>query len=294
MAQSRVALRSPLTWIGGKHYLATRIVAAMPPDAAYDTYIEPFCGACHVLFGRPCPSPHVEIVNDRDDLLVNFLLCLRDQTEALYAKLAGLPYSRALYYRYHASLFASDAPAKLDPVERAARFFYVVRSSFNAIVQRTPRGWNVGVQPCSDRTRTFRSAIEMLPRVAERLKTIAIDNRDFAQVIALYTRPRTFFYCDPPYLGTEDYYQGGAGFGRADHERLATALAQAHQQGAQIALSYYECPELAEWYPAATWSRLSWDVPKHSQRAKAQKSRAREVLLCNYVVTPDLWTNENK
>lgn len=285
-------LRGPLPWIGGKHYLAKRIVAAFPPDDAYDTYVEPFCGACHVLFARPYPGPHVEFVNDRDEFLVNFLLVLRDQPDALHAKLAGLPYSRALYYRYHASLYAPEFAA-LDAVEQAARFYYIVRGSFSAMVRRAPKGWNVSMR--EKRVHGFRSAIDLLAATAERLKSVALDNRDFATIITRYTRTRTLFYCDPPYVGTEDYYRGGTGFGRADHERLAVALAQAHERGAKIALSYYDCPELAERYPVSVWHRLYYDVPKHSQRTKAQKSRAREVLLCNYVPGAcDLWTNANE
>lgn len=37
---------SPLKWHGGKHYLAARIVALMPP---HTHYVEPFAGGLSVL-----------------------------------------------------------------------------------------------------------------------------------------------------------------------------------------------------------------------------------------------------
>jgi DNA adenine methylase len=46
-------LTPPLKWHGGKHYLATKIVALMPPHLHY---VEPYCGSGQVLFARP-PGP---------------------------------------------------------------------------------------------------------------------------------------------------------------------------------------------------------------------------------------------
>lgn len=58
------------------------------------------------------------------------------------------------------------------------------------------------------------------------------------------TDQSAFFYCDPPYYNTEDYYDGG-GFGKDDHERLANTLCNI--QG-KFLLSYNDCPEIRELY----------------------------------------------
>lgn len=43
------------------------------------------------------------------------------------------------------------------------------------------------------------------------------------ELIAQYDRPESFFYCDPPYYSTEDYYED-VGFTVNDHARLADVL----------------------------------------------------------------------
>ncbi|MBO0784163.1 MAG: DNA adenine methylase, partial [Ktedonobacteraceae bacterium] len=121
----------------GKYYSARRILSAFPAAGAYDVYVEPMGGAAHVLMQKS-PQHHVEIYNDLNQDVVNCWMWLRDQPQELYERLRSLPYSRALYYRYHASLYdGSD----LDSLERAVRWFYVLRASFSGWLARSPHGW---------------------------------------------------------------------------------------------------------------------------------------------------------
>ncbi len=83
-------LRSPLPWVGGKYYSAQRILAAFPPPESYDTYVDLFSGAAHVLLQKP-PAGHVEVYNDIDQDLVNFWLHCRDHVEALKARCRVFP-----------------------------------------------------------------------------------------------------------------------------------------------------------------------------------------------------------
>jgi DNA adenine methylase len=81
--QSRSRLTAPLKWHGGKHYLASRIVALMPPHLHY---VEPFAGGLAVLLARDPDDPDKwmpphkgvsEVVNDLDGRLINFWRVLR-------------------------------------------------------------------------------------------------------------------------------------------------------------------------------------------------------------------------
>src|SRR5260370_12808946 len=47
-------LSPPLKWHGGKHYLASRIVALMPPHLHY---VEPFAGGLAVVLARDPDDP---------------------------------------------------------------------------------------------------------------------------------------------------------------------------------------------------------------------------------------------
>jgi len=68
---------------------------------------------------------------------------------------------------------------------------------------------------------------------------------DFQQVVEKYDSPTTYFYMDPPYWKTENYYSNHD-FDADDHKRLADTLKAA--QG-KFSLSYYEFPQLNEWFP---------------------------------------------
>ena len=73
---------------------------------------------------------------------------------------------------------------------------------------------------------------------------MVIENKDFEKLIRQYDRPVSFFYCDPPYVDTEDYYSNIT-FGRGGHERLRDTLLSA--QG-KFLLSYNDHPLVWEMY----------------------------------------------
>jgi DNA adenine methylase len=121
----------------------------------------------------------------------------------------------------------------------------------------------------------------LIHEACRRLQKVVIENKDFEKLIKQYDRPESFFYCDPPYYETEDYYEG-AGFTVKDHKRLADCLCGI--QG-KFLLSYNDCPEIRELYsrPGITiesTSRLS----NIAQRYEAGKQYA-ELLISNYDTT---------
>jgi DNA adenine methylase len=273
-------LRSPLPWMGGKYHMAPFILSSFPATSAYDVYVEPFAGACHVLMQKPV-AHHYEAVNDLNGDLVNFWMRMRECPDALLSQLQDLPYSRQLHYDYHRSLFDGS---ELDPLERAVRWFYVLQSSFSCHLKPTSTGWKNRPRDVGrGQPHAYHTALSLFDAVSERLKCVEIDNRDFEAVIKQHAGPRTLFYVDPPYLGVEDYYKrADGGFTMADHERLARVLASVP---GYVALSSYEHPALEAWYPASKWRRLQWQTRKHSQRTKTTHDEVEEVLLLNYEAT---------
>ena len=276
-APKRMGLRSPLHWIGGKFYSAPRIVAAFPAPELYDTYVEPFAGALHVLMERQEDKQHWEVANDKNELLVNFLMHVRDHAEELEQRCRSLPYSKILYYRYHKSLYDGTP---LDPMEQAVRWFYVLRLSFRAQVTEARGGWkNSTTQNDAD---SYHSALDQFAVIQHRLRRVVLDSRDFEPFITTYSKPRVFMYVDPPYINTEAYY-GPREKDKNDpmkfHKRLAAAL---NATPALVALSYYPHPLIDELYPADRWRRMTWTIVKHSQRSVKIRDRATEMLLMNY------------
>jgi DNA adenine methylase len=234
-------LVSPLPWVGGKNASAERIVSAFPPPDAYDTYVEVFGGAAHVLVRKP-PFKHIEVYNDLNDDLVRFWMAARNQPEALQQRIDTLPYSRSLYAAYRQSLRRHES---MDELERAARWFYLLRSTFGGVPDFS-KGWGYTIQQGSNKAHSIRTATALLTLIAERFRSVQIEHQDFASIIQTYQTPRTLFYVDPPYIGCEDYYDdtdGTALFTEQDHHRLAALL---NATPALVAVSYYEHPLVRE------------------------------------------------
>lgn len=273
------ALRSPLKRIGGKAAAAERIVAAFPDAGAYDRYVEPCAGACHVLMAKPVYG-HEEIINDLDGNLIAFWKEMLVNAPAMQAYIDRLPYARQIYYDFYRSLFDGSDLSQFD---RAVRYFYCLRSTGTGWLRRSPVGWNHK----SSNVCSFRSALELFEAVQERLRYVAIDNRDVLASITRYDSPRTLHYVDPPYLHVEQYYEPSKhGFPHADLAALLNRV-----QG-YVALSCYPAPELDIWYPSEKWRRVTWQQHKSSQIAleMREEDQATELLLCNYAEPQTLWS----
>jgi DNA adenine methylase len=110
-------------------------------------------------------------------------------------------------------------------------------------------------------------------------KITVTENMDFQEVIEKYDGPKTYFYCDPPYYKTENYY-ANHDFGIETHERLANCL---KAMKGKFSLSYYDFPQLSEWFPKDEYKWQSKEFAKAAM-AKAGKAQTKgiELLIMNY------------
>lgn len=109
----------------------------------------------------------------------------------------------------------------MTDIQRAARFFYLVKLSFGAKAV----GQTFGV------ARTTKPRINLLELDADletahhRLARVFVENRPYEDLIKLHDTPATFFYLDPPYWDCEDVYGKGL-FTKDDFTRLRDLLAK--------------------------------------------------------------------
>ena len=106
-----------------------------------------------------------------------------------------------------------------------------------------------------------------------------VENMDFEELIEKYDSPSTYFYLDPPYWKTENYYSNHD-FDRADHERLANILKNI--QG-KFGLSYYDFDLLHEWFPEDSykWAKRGF-VKAAAARKGVKQNKSEELLIMNY------------
>jgi DNA adenine methylase len=192
-----------------------RLLALIPEHAAY---IEVFGGAAALLLNKP-PSAF-EVYNDWDSELVNLFEVIRDDVDAFVKKADWLLYSRELNEKWRNDLKNGTVPE--DKVERAVRFWYVMRSSFAA---HPYKGWAFAKNKNRSRPQSMTNALSGLRAIHDRLRTVEIDHLDFRRCIRNRDGPKNFLFLDPPYLGAEEYRLGA--FTLQDHTDLANNLRHA-------------------------------------------------------------------
>lgn len=261
-------------WYGGKFSHLKWLLPLLPYT---HHYVEPFAGSAAVLLNRE-PSP-VETYNDIDGEVANFFRVLRDQKEALIEAIALTPFSREEF-----AIAINEPINNISPLERARRFFVRARQVRTGLAQTASIGrWAY----CKKSSRNgmagavsrWLGSIDGLPKIADRLLRVQIENRPAIEVIKRYDSPETLFYCDPPYPHESRGDSGAYGFemSNSDHKELARVLRSVK---GKVALSGYRCPLLDELYEG--WNRL--EAPE--KQAHSCKKPRTEVLWTNY--SPEL------
>ena len=215
-------------YIGGKFNLLKILIPLIPP---HEIYVEVFGGAASLLLNKP-PS-RIEVYNDVDGELVNLFMVVRDRPKDFVGRFRLLVYSRELYMRW-----LRGRPPK-DPVERAVRFYYIMRCSFGG---NYGASWAFKRKAHKHAPDIFWSSLERIEQIAKRLKSTYIDALDFRMCIRNWDTPDTLFFCDPPYYGL-DYYRHS--FSAQDHRDLRKVLGET--KGKWL-LTYGEHPEIRRLY----------------------------------------------
>lgn len=190
---SAMTVDPPFPWLGGKSRLAENINILLPKPNRELTYVEPFFGAGAIFFSRrPCG---VEVINDKNEEIVNFFRVLREDGEALVRYLQNVPYSRSVFYEWR-----KPTATDLSPLERAARFFYVARSAFAGQATGRIPSWAYA-RSLDNKAKVVANAVDTeLLRVRDRLRNAYIEHGDAASVIERFDSENSVFYCDPPYV----------------------------------------------------------------------------------------------
>ena len=254
-------MNSFMSWIGGKKALRDEIISRFPTD--YKRYIEVFGGGGWVLFHKN-PGNDFEVYNDRNPNLANLYRCVRDHPDELISELTYALNSRT-DFDYIRKIMKT--PTEIPDVKRAAYFYQLIRYSYAS-----------GLDSYASQPHSMWNNFPLIINACARLQKVVIENKDFEKLIDQYDRPESFFYCDPPYFETEDYYED-VGFTKDDHIRLADRLSSIE---GKYLLSYNDCPEIRELYESRgarieSISRLS----NIAQRYEAGKQYD-ELIISNY------------
>jgi DNA adenine methylase len=190
---------APFGYYGSKQRLASRIVADLPP---HNAWVEAFCGSAALTLAKK-PAP-IEVINDINGEIVNFFHVLRDDSNEMCRLLSLTPYARQELHE------ARVKATRLSDVERARRFFIAAMMAINGCFGKDKGGFSFSNsysrRGMEARVSRWNAMPDHLKAVADRLKTVRIENKDAIKLFREFMdRPATLVYLDPPYLADRNH-----------------------------------------------------------------------------------------
>lgn len=279
-----------ISYIGGKARIGKWIVPFIPKDI--ETYVEGFSGMFWVFFNmdlKDYPNLKTVVYNDYNGLNANLMRCARNY-DKLWDELSKYPCQQLGVVDTppeYGELFRACQKEVFDPnyvigdepnYEAAGKYVYVLTQVFSGSKPETSTYTDYkGKYRC--KVLIFMDKLKNEKYREHFDKITFVENKDFQEVVEKYDSPSTYFYMDPPYWKTENYYSNHD-FDSKDHERLADTIKKIK---GKFSLSYYEFPQLLEWFPK---DQYRWESKNFKKAAAAKKdgtqNEGTELLIMNY------------
>jgi DNA adenine methylase len=233
----RLPVRPFIRWAGGKRWLRRYLPQGMP--SKFGRYFEPFLGSGAVFFAL---APEQAFLTDLNPEIITAFEVVRDDPEGLVEELRLYRNTPSDFYRIR-----SWAPE--TPLQRAARFIYFNRTSWNGLFRLNSAGqFNVPYGDYPDR------AVADVPRLraaSRALQGVRLAAMDFADALGR-TRAGDLVFVDPPYAGplrragftsyTRDLFDW------KNQVRLARALRDRDARGVHFLLTNRDHPMIRSLY----------------------------------------------
>lgn len=261
-------MRSVLKYPGSKWNMVNNLISIIPE---HHSYVEPFFGSGALFFSKQ-PSA-IEMINDMDDDIINLFNCIRNDAERLARMVMCIPFSRKEYDKQY-EIFEETT----DEFEKAANFLIKCWQGHGFRTNGYKVGWKNDVQ---GRERMYAlwnwyRLPEWIIEIAERLRTVQIENRPAVEVIKRFNYSNVFMYLDPPYiLGTRTAKQYKHEMSDNEHEELLNTILRSK---AKILISGYDSELYNDMLNG--WFKKSFDT--NAEYGLKRK----EIVWANYEIEP--------
>ena len=270
-----------LSYIGGKSRISSFINQYIPNDI--EIYAEPFSGMFWVYFKLELskyPNLKEIVYNDFNPLNANLFNCVRDSSTFFDIISQITSQQEVLFYKFQSEIFHPDFKVDLTKPDYDAGYKYAY------IISQVWSGTNPEKGKFIDLKGKYTSKFDSFKNKLSNIKwseyfnrISKVENLDFQKLIEKYDSPKSYFYCDPPYYNTENYY-ANHDFDINTHKRLADTL---KSMKGRFALSYYDFPELEVWFPKDQYKWVSKEFAKAAMAKAGQKqTKGTELLIMNY------------
>jgi len=264
-----------LRWAGGKNWLTKHLDNYIPPT--FNNYYEPFVGGGSIFFYLKSKGyiKNKAFLSDSNIELINTYKTLKNNHKELFLLLKTHFDNEDEYYRMRNTVFT-------DPVEKAAQFLYLNKTSFNGIYRVNQNGkYNV---PYGKRNLSSLYDFDNLTRVSIALKNTYLSTQDFKSRCKKINK-NDFVFIDPPYTvahennGFIQYNQSI--FSWKNQIQLSKLTENLDRKGAffLVTNAYHDC--IKEIYTVGAQEKLSRASTIGGVGAK--RTKYKEIIITNLV-----------
>lgn len=265
---ARKPMKTPITYYGGKQNMLKNILPLIPE---HNLYCEPFCGGAAVFFSKP-PS-QIEVINDTNSELINFYEVVQQDFVSLEMEIRISLHSRRLHKD---AQVVYESPHLFSRIKRAWAVWVLSVMSFSSMLDGSfgyDKSKNTSTKKVTNKRDSFSEDF------AIRLNNVQIECTDALRVIRSRDSISSFFYCDPPYVGTScGHYDG---YTQEDFDMLMNTLSKIE---GKFLMSSYPNASLSRFVKEHGWYQRFFETTVSVSSTKRHEKRKIEVLTSNYPI----------
>lgn len=272
-------MKSIIRWIGGKGRIAEQVMNQFP--SSMEVYYEPFVGGGSILLNvleqKLCKSA---IAGDANEELINFYLQIKKDYRAVLDTFDTFENSEKEFYRIR-KLDRDPGWSQVDPVFRAARFWYITKMFFNGLWRVNKDGFNNSPY---GKIKKIGYDEQDVKGVAEALRNTDFKACDFAKLIET-AKEGDMVYLDPPYVPISDDKDSFTlyikeGFDADQHLNLRKACDELNKKKVKFLLSNSCCERTRQLFDG--YSFIEIVVRRSVAASSASRGDIKELLIKNY------------
>jgi len=268
-------LRPFIRWAGGKQNLVKYLLQNLPDEENINKYWEPFLGAGSLFFSNGFKNAEISDVNEH---LINAYQKIRNNPVAIHRRL--LYHKRNFTKEYYYQLrHTYNEHLNENTIEQAARFIFLVHTSFNGIYRVNAKGeYNVPIGKMNPSLPT----LEHLQKISNKLQDIEIHTRSYEGILSL-VKKGDFIYLDPPYppLDWNSQLQQFTSdkFSEEHQIELASFSEKLKKKGCSVMMSNSKVSMIQKLYN--NWNIVEIPVVRYVS-CKKERKKIIELLIMNY------------
>lgn len=270
-----------IKWVGGKRQLLPELKQYMPET--FQRYYEPFIGGGAFLLST---VPKKATIGDMNQELVITWQMVKDNPQALLKKLAIHQANNSEDYYYSIrSLDREEKFVQMSDLERAARFIFLNKTSYNGLWRVNSKGQhNV---PYNKNTSVNLVNADNLLAVSHYLNEcdIQIQNQSYLTTTQK-AKKGDFVYFDPPYIPVTatssftSYVKDG--FNEKDQIKLRDLAKELYERGVSVMISNSSAPAVYELYKEFPFHIHEVYAKRAINSNGEKRGKVKEVIITTY------------